>query len=178
MTTAREKTHQRARTGEYGAFQGRLLDLDPLPARWSGEHVSLRLCEAMRTLRLMPMGTGAPGYAPCWPAYRYEFQDLLAQQEQGELERTMQTQNRTRLMPSWRDITHMELAIRWPAQFLGGEPHIAVAVNRVAFAYAIDRDSQWVAAKWGGYADTWRQRHEDGCGVIAERLRAKREPVI
>lgn len=150
---------------------------DAAPAVWSGEHVGLRLCEAMRTLRLIPM-RGVAGYKVCWPAYRYEFQDLLAQQEQGELERTLKLQNRTRIMPSWRDVTRMEAAIGWPARFLGHDGNVAAAVNAVALAHAMERDSGWVAAKYGGYADTWRDRHDTGCGVIARQLRAERVPVF
>ncbi|WP_407159418.1 hypothetical protein [Bradyrhizobium sp. STM 3557] len=36
----------------------------------------------MRTLRLLPMRTIA-GYTASWPAYCYEFEDLLAQQGAG-----------------------------------------------------------------------------------------------
>src|SRR6516165_8085278 len=69
--------------------------IDETPPRWDGPHVGRRLMEAMRTLRMLPM-PGVTGYRPAWPAYAYEFEDLLAQHEQGELERTQQQQNRTR----------------------------------------------------------------------------------
>src|SRR4030095_13217471 len=77
--------------------------LDELPVRWDGPHVGRRLMEAMQTLRLMPMG-GAIGSRPAWPAYAYEFEDLIAQEQQGELERTQAIQNRTRTMPTLRAI--------------------------------------------------------------------------
>ena len=38
------------------------------------------------------MGSG--GGRSCWPSYCYEWEDLIAQQAQGELERTQQMQNR------------------------------------------------------------------------------------
>jgi hypothetical protein len=157
--------------------QLRLVDEEILPATWSGPHVSLRICDAMRTLRLIPMGR-VRGYGRPWPPYAYEWEDLLAQQEQGELERTQQLQNRVHLMPSWREITCMELAICWPAQFLNHAPELMVAVNAVALAHALDRDAGWVAVKRGGYADTWRQRHDSGCMVIASSLRNAKEPVF
>jgi hypothetical protein len=69
------------------------------------------------TLRLMPMG-GAIGYRPAWPAYAYEFEDLIAQEQQGELERTQAIQNRTRTMPTLRAITAMERAD--PKNRIGG----------------------------------------------------------
>jgi hypothetical protein len=151
--------------------------LDETPSRWSGGHVSRRLTEAMRTLRLLPM-SGAIGYRPVWPAYEYEFEDLLAQHEQGELERTQMVQNRTRILPGIRDLTAMERAIVWPAVFLADKPQIASAVNSVALAHALDRDAGWVAKKRGGYADTWRQRHDRGCEIIATGLHKERIPVF
>jgi hypothetical protein len=156
-------------------LQLELLD-DETPARWSGPHVGRRLTEAMRTLALLPMGAGS-GHA-VWPPYCYEWDDLLAQQAQGELERTQQLQNRIRLLPSLRAVTEMELAICWPAEYLGRLPDLLRAVNAVALAHSLDRDAGWVAAKRGGYGDTWRQRHDAGCSIIAQGLRAGRVPVF
>jgi hypothetical protein len=154
-----------------------LTNLDELPTRWDGGHVGRRLTEAMRTLRLLPM-PGVGGFGSPWPPYCYEFEDLLAQHEQGELERTQAIQNRTRTMPAMRDISLMERAIVWPAVFLARDPKIASAVNSVALAHALDRDAGWVAKKRGGYADTWRQRHDRGCEIIATGLRVQRVPVF
>jgi hypothetical protein len=151
--------------------------LDDVPAIWSGPHVGRRLTDGMRTLRLLPMGTVA-GYRGNWPPYVYEFEDLLAQHEQGELERTQAIQNRVRLLPSFRDISQMEIAICWPAQFLARSANLVTAVNAVAFAHALGRDAGWVAAKRGGYADTWRQRHDAGCAMIAKGLRTAMVPVF
>jgi hypothetical protein len=72
----------------------------------------------MQTLRLIPMSNGARGFQQNWPAYRYEWEDLLAQAEQGELERTMAIQNRTRDVPSHVAVTRMESAIHWPTLYL------------------------------------------------------------
>jgi hypothetical protein len=150
---------------------------DVVPAIWSGPHVGRRLTEAMRTLRLLPIATIA-GYRAAWPAYSYEWDDLVEQAKQGELERTQQLQNRTRLLPGLVEVTRMEIAIQWPAEFLARSLHIIVAVNAVALAHALDRDSGWVAAKRGGYGDTWRARHDQGCEIIAGRLSAQRLPVF
>jgi hypothetical protein len=150
---------------------------DEPPPRWSGPHVSLRLVEALRTLRLIPM-PGARGYGCAWPPYAHDWEDLLAQQAQGELERNQQIKNRSREMPVRRDIARMEAAIYWPAQFLGNAIDLVAAVNAVAWAHALDRDSGWIAAKRGGYADTWRARHDRGCNMIARGLRLNRVPVF
>jgi hypothetical protein len=150
--------------------------LDETPSTWSGPHVGRRLSEAMRTLALVPMGSGS-GSSP-WPAYCYEWDDLLAQQAQGELERTQALQNRIRLLPSSRDVQRMEAAICWPAEYLAALTHLLCAVNGVAWAHSLDRDSGWIAAKRGGYADTWRERHDQGCDIIARGLRSCRVPVF
>jgi hypothetical protein len=143
---------------------------DIAPPLWSGPHVGKRLSEAMRTLRMLPMRTVA-GYCAAWPAYSYEFEDLLAQQEQGELEKTQRMQNRARLLPSYSDVTRMEAAIYWPARFLAQQEELMRAVNLVALAHSMERDSGWVANQRGGYADTWRDRHDKGCEIIARGLR-------
>jgi hypothetical protein len=149
--------------------------LDDAPPQWTGPHVGRRLCEAMQTLKELPMGNG--GGHSCWPSYCYEWEDLLAQQAPGELERTQQLQNRIRLLPSLRAISEMETAI-WPAEYLGRRPDLLRAVNAVALAHSLDRDSGWVAAKRGGYGDTWRSRHDAGCSLIAQGLRAGRVTVF
>ena len=89
-----------------------------------------------------------------------------------------QQQNRIRLLPSLRAISEMEQAICWPAEYLGRLPDLLRVVNAVALAHSLDRDAGWVAVKHGGYADTWRQRHDTGCSIIAQGLRAGRVPVF
>ena len=116
------------------------------PSRWDGGHVGLRLCEAFRTLRSIPLANGARGFQPCWPAYCYSWEDLLAQAEQGELEKTMAERNRIRVTPPGKDVTRMEIALRWPAQHLRKRPELAGAVNRVALAHALERDAGWSRA--------------------------------
>jgi hypothetical protein len=91
----------------------------------------------------LPIGGGTGTSA--WPAYCYEWEDLLAQQAQGELERTQQQQNRIRLLPGLRAITEMELAICWPAEYLGRLSDLLRAVNAVALAHSLERDAGWVA---------------------------------
>ncbi|MBR0879137.1 hypothetical protein ACVMHY_009347 [Bradyrhizobium barranii subsp. barranii] len=147
------------------------------PSIWNGPHVGKRLSEAMRTLRMLPMRAVA-GYCGAWPAYAYEFDDLIAQAEQGELEKTQRMQNRARLFPSYSDVTRMEAAIYWPAHFLAPAEHLMRAVNLVALAHSMERDSEWVAGERGGFAETWRARHDKGCEIIADGLRDGLVPVF
>jgi hypothetical protein len=139
---------------------------EELPAKWDGPHVGLRITEAFVTVLKMP--GGRKGYRSLWPAYMYEFDDLVAQAEQGELERTMNTQNRVKVAPSTQEITRMEAATYWPMRYLHAQhPQLCEAVNMIALAHALGLDAGWVANKRGGHADTWRQRHAHGCEDIA-----------
>jgi hypothetical protein len=154
------------------------LDDDELaPPIWSGPHVGKRMTEAMQTLRMLPMA-GMADYRSSWPPYAYSFDDLIGQQEQGELEKTQRMQNRVRVLPSLSDISRMEVAICWPAQYLADRPHLMIAVNAVALAHAMERDAGWVTNQRGGYADTWRRNHDQGCDLIAWQLRNRLVPVF
>jgi hypothetical protein len=148
----------------------KLLDEPGLPPRWDGPHVGMRITEGFVTFRSLPLGDKG-GASAAWPAYMYEWEDLLAQQAQGELERTMQLQNRTRVSPSVTEITRAIEVCYWPAKYLSvRHPQLCEAVNAVALAHALDRDAGWVTRKRGGYADTWRTRHDHGCEIIAAEL--------
>jgi len=152
-------------------------EIDDAPAVWNGPHVGKRLAEAMQTLRALPMPSVA-GYGGAWPPYRYEFEDLVAQKEQGELEQTQRLQNRVRVLPSLLDISRMEIAICWLARYLVEHPDLIVAVNALSLAHAMERDAGWVAARRGGYADSWLRNHDQGCDIIAWRLRNELVPVF
>jgi hypothetical protein len=159
-------------------------DFDPLhieeelPATWNGPHVALRLTEAFTTVSKTTPGRRL-GYVSTWPSYLYEFADLAAQAEQGELERTQETQNRVRIVPSSQEIARMEQAIAWPATYLSAaHSELMVAVNMVSLAHALGFDAGWCAKKRGGYVDTWRQHHDLGCLLIARGLIADRVAVF
>jgi hypothetical protein len=154
-----------------------LLDADHPPPRWCGDWVSRRWVEGLKTLRLIPL-KGMPGeFKNAWPAYQVEWEDLLAQQEQGELEATQREQNHVRLQPSLRDVTRAEAVVRWPL-YLKDLEKLLSAVNRVGWAFALDRDATFVAAQHGGMSETWLARYVKGCGVIADGLRRDHVPVF
>jgi hypothetical protein len=151
---------------------------EELPALWTGRHVARRITEGFVTLEQLPQGDRL-STRTAWPAYRYEWEDLLAQQEQGELERTTQMQNRTHVSPSIRDITRADEVCYWPMKYLAAKHlHLCVAVNAIALAHSLGFDAGWVTRKRGGYADTWRDRHDRGCEIIAAGLVADRVPVF
>lgn len=156
---------------------------EALPARWHAMHVGLRITEGFVTFRSLHMHDYKLEAGCAWPSYAYEFEDLVAQGRiNGDgtlaLEQTMQDKNRTRVSPSVNEITRAVEVTYWPAKYLAGAAHLCEAVNVVSFAHAIERDAGWVVRKRGGYADTWLQRHENGCAIIAENLIAARVRVF
>jgi hypothetical protein len=159
---------------EDGAFD------DLPPATWNGGHVGKRITDAFKTLALLPAPTRPKAFGNSWPTISYEWTDLLAQQEQeqAEKDRSAREQNRVRLSPSTVDVARMEAALYWPARHLANAPHLLQAVNLVAIAHAYERDSDWVARKRGGEAETWRRRFEAGCAIIAGGLIDDRVPVF
>jgi hypothetical protein len=143
---------------------------EPLPSTWNGPHVGLRITQGFTTLLRLPGGVRL-GAQTAWPAYLYEFDDLVAQQEQGELERTQEQQNRTRILPSADEIARAIDVTYWPAKYLHGRhPELCEAVNAVALAHALGLDAGWVTRKRGSVADTWRRRRDLGCERIAVGL--------
>ena len=144
---------------------------DIAPATWSGPHVGRRIVDAFVTLMELPTG-GARHASGFWPAYSYEWEDLLAQQEQAEEEkaRTRHAKNRSRLAPAIEQISRMERALYWPASYLWDAPTLMRAVNGASFARAIDRDVEWIARKKGGHPDDWQLCCWRGCDFIARGL--------
>jgi hypothetical protein len=155
-----------------------LLDEDHPPPKWCGDWVSRRWVEGLKTLRLIPFKGAPPGFGKAWPAYAYEWQDLIAQQQQGELQATQHEQNRVRLQPSYRQVTMCEAVISWPLYLADLEP-VLLAFNRVGWAYACERDATFVvASRYGGCAETHLARYVKGCTLISDKLRGYRIPVF
>ena len=151
-----------------------LLDEDHPPPKWCGDWVSRRWVEGLKTLRLIPLKAAPRGFDNAWPAYAYEWEDLIAQQEHGELEPTQHGQNRVRLQPSYRQETMCEAVISWPLYLAHLEP-VLLAFNRVGWAYACERDATFVASRHGGCA---LARYTKGCALVSDRLRVDRVPVF
>ena len=142
-----------------------------IPRAWGGAHVGVRLVEGFETLLALP-GVGMRRAAGFWPRYNYEWEDLLAQQEQEADEKNKQqhAQNRVRLSPSVAEITNMETALAWPANYLRDFPALMRATNAVAFARAIGADTRFVVRRYGGKTAAWQRWHWEGCEIIAARL--------
>jgi len=142
----------------------------PLPPSWDGAHVGMRLAEAFAILKWLPAGGDCMcmSLRTCWPPYVYEFEDRVTQQEQVELEGKIEEHPRLRF--SAREIANADKALAWPLKYLRDYPELSEAVNAVARAYSLGLDAGAVAKERGGDADDWRQRHDEGCTIIARGL--------
>src|SRR3984957_6222727 len=79
-----------------------LLDEDHPPPKWCGDWVSRRWVDGLKTLRLIPLKGAPRGFENAWPAYAYEWKDLIGHQEQGGLEGTQREKNRGEFQPPLR----------------------------------------------------------------------------
>jgi hypothetical protein len=144
---------------------------DRPPAVWNGPHVGRRIADAFEALASIPSHMARK--SGLWPAYPYEFEDLLAQQEAEQ-----RTPTSRRMQPTLEQITRMEAALCWPAHYLAKEPPLSmVAVNALARERARGGDASTLTRRRalpfiGGTstARQWQILHDDGCDVIARGL--------
>ena len=151
-----------------------------VPPQWTGPHVGLRLADAWRVLSRMPWRSPYPrSFGRWWPSYRVEWTDLLAMLGAGELEAMQREANRTRVLPSAKDISQMEQAISWPMDYLCEERHVLI-VNVCARVASFDGDLEREIQRrnYVGEADQWRQLNWTLCDTIADALIAGRVMVF
>jgi hypothetical protein len=97
----------------------------------------------------------------------------------GELEALQREANRTRVLPSAKEISQMEQAIGWPMDYLREAQHVLI-VNvcaRVA-SFEGDLEREIKRRRYDGDAETWRQIHWTLCDAMADRLIADRVMVF
>jgi hypothetical protein len=148
-----------------------------LPTAWTGPLVAACLVEAFAASAKLPRGIYTGLRKSCLPIV-HDADDLAGQKEQREVELADGMPSRLRIVLSSDEVSRCDAALYWPAKYLSAEPQLAEAVNRVALARAHDRDIAWVASRYGGCVDTWRQRHDVGCLLIARGLVADRVSVF
>jgi hypothetical protein len=139
-----------------------------IPPQWDGPHVGLRLAQAFATLARLP-GLILRGYGAAWPEYAYEFGDLT-DHDQYDRERDAAAQNRARLMPAAREISRMEVAIVWPAHYLG-DPSLRRTVQRVAMLRAREVPLHAIARRLKRSPKVVRNENRKGLDEIAAGLR-------
>jgi hypothetical protein len=151
-----------------------------IPPEWTGPHVHVRLADAWRILSKMPWRSPYPrAFGRWWPSYRVEWHDLLAMLGAGELEALQREANRTRILPSAREISQMEQAIVWPMQYLREARHVLI-VNVCARVASFDGDleREIVRRRYRGDAEQWQRWNWQLCDKIADRLIAGRVMVF
>jgi hypothetical protein len=147
-----------------------------IPPQWTGPHVQLRLMDAWRVLSKMPWRSPYPrAFGRWWPPYRVEWTDLMAMLGGGELEELQREANRTRVLPSAKDISQMEQAIGWPMEYLD-EPRCVLIVNVCARVASFDGDlaREIKRRNYGGDAEQWQQLNWQFCDAIADQLIGRR----
>jgi hypothetical protein len=142
-----------------------------VPEYWTGPHVGLRLVQAFKTLANMP-DTRTGSSRGFWPAYFYEWDDLLAQQQSDAQSKddAASALNRAKIRPSARDVSRMEQAISWPGRYCTSVP-CARIVQRVAFYRSRDMDAHMLARKMRLDPKSLRKRNREGLDIIAIGLR-------
>ena len=143
-----------------------------IPLEWTGPHVAVRLADAWRVLSKMPWRSPYPrAFGRWWPSYRIEWTDLLAMLGAGELEQAQREANRTKLLPSAKEISQMERAICWPLEFLSHPRHVLI-VNVCARVASFDGDLQREIRRrnYGGEAEQWQRTNWELCDSIADAL--------
>lgn len=94
-----------------------LLDVDPLPPRWTPRHVGNRLIEAHDVLRRLPASIWPKGYGAMWPEYAHDAGELAIQAGAGTLQMGRNLIVRT---ASADEVARMNEALDWILQFLSG----------------------------------------------------------
>jgi hypothetical protein len=97
----------------------------------------------------------------------------------GELESMQREQNRTRILPTAREISEMEKAMWWPMTYLGNEAEVLI-VNVCARVGSFDGDldREMSRRRYTGNAEQWQQLNWKLCDKIADGLIADRVTVF
>jgi hypothetical protein len=158
-------------------------DLPPpkyIPATWNGPHVQACLINAFRTLNRTTWSPPFPrSFGQTWPRYKLEWHDLLALVGGGELEAMQREQNRTRILPTAREIAEMEIAISWPMTYLREARHVLI-VNTCARVASLDGDlgREMARRHYTGTPEEWQQLNWQLCDWIANGLIVDRVAVF
>ena len=142
------------------------LEAKYVPDNWTDAHVMARMIEAAKVCRAMPMQNISPAEgAGFWPRYPYEWEDLLAQEENVDLDPLPE-----RYRPSAEEISKMNEAIGWPLKYLFELPHYAKAATSFAMGKACGMAERRIAKREGMSRHTLRSRAMLSYGRIAAGL--------
>jgi hypothetical protein len=150
-----------------------------VPPSWIGPHVGLRLIEALRTLRKLPVNGSPAGFFNSWPAFQPEYSERASYEDDDEWKKDqLALGNRIRPRPSSIEIQRMEICIIWPGRYLGAWPQLLLAVSQAAMSRSFHRDLRHAARRLRLPLRTARRRNRDGLDLIAAGLRSDAVPVF
>lgn len=142
------------------------LEAKHIPSKWTDTYVLDRMIEAARVCRALPMRNLFPDEgAGFWPRYPYEWKDLLAQEENVDLDPLP-----ARYRPSAEEISKMNEAIAWPLRYLFERPQHARAATSYSMGKACGIAEQRIAKREGMSRYTLRSRAMVSFGLIADGL--------
>jgi hypothetical protein len=178
---------------------GPLPDYVP-PLRWDGTHVIKRFTEAIELVKRTPLGRIFPKETEtCWPTYPSEFDAFMARMTadaesmavEGKLDQEFvaayqlwkENRNRWRDIPNREQLSQMEQALAWRAQYLLPFPEMRVAFSCYCQACANGIEPRRVYFR-SQSSRTTRINHRDipslaraGAAVIARGLNNDQVPV-
>jgi hypothetical protein len=144
-----------------------------IPPSWIGTHAGKRLAEALRTLRHMPINGVPQGFATSWPGYAMiEWEDRLAQagSDQEQQQQEAVAKNWSKTIPTSIEISRMEVAISWPARYLGEIPQLLRVVGAVASAKSRGQNIAVAERKLRLPGRVVRRWNNEGLDLIAAGL--------
>lgn len=139
------------------------------PLAWSPRHVETRLVEAFEILFKIGSTPGPKAFGSNWPGILREFAELVDAQAYAEHQKQ---ENRIRLRPTVDQISRMEEALRWPAQYLTSFELAADALNLWAACKATDRSIAAVLRTRNQQAAVVAGRMERGQNAALAKARA------
>ena len=92
-------------------------------------------------------------------------------QRSDQREQDARAKNWTHIVPSSEEISRMEVAIAWPAHYLGGLPHVLRTVQIAALARSRGHDMSWGVLKLDLSGSLVRRWNREGLDAIAAGLR-------
>ena len=151
-----------------------------VPPSWTSTHVGARLAQAFATLQIATVARRPAGYGNAWPAHSYDWADLLAQRQrtEAELAQDAAARNWTKVIPGAEELARMEVAIGWPARYVGEFPQLVRVVQGVALARSRHLSMRRVAHRLGVPGRIVRRWNGEGLALIAAGLRHDRVAIF
>jgi hypothetical protein len=151
-----------------------------LPPVWTFVHVMDRLEEAVEILGRIPMNLRPREFGNAMPVPTQEaipLIDSFEMEEGGQMAELHRDRNTVRLPASAAEITRMDQALGWPAEFLMDKPALARAVGRAALWAVLKKDPNKECRRIGVRAQHHHRLHMRGLKLITAGLVARGVPV-